>query len=208
MQLIKKWATRFVGQDCALCGESSPSQLICMKCERSLPRAASPGAGLAVFEYRFPVDRMVQRFKFAGDLAMGRWLALQLAARVAGEPRPDLIVSPPLTGQALRARGFNQALEVAKVVARRHRTACAIQGIERVRETPAQHRLGRRARRENLREAFRCDLDLDGQRVAIVDDVLTTGATAETLGRVLREAGATQVDVWTIARTPAPGERA
>src|SRR5688572_30571579 len=114
------------------------SGLVCGPCARALPRAdcACPrcalpmareetcgaclrrpppfDAAVAAFEYGFPVDRLVQRFKFAGDLAAGRWLAQRLAAAV--RTRPDLLVVAPLTAARLRTRGFNQALEIARVV--------------------------------------------------------------------------------------------
>ncbi|MGZ5097251.1 MAG: ComF family protein [Usitatibacter sp.] len=183
---------------------SSDNALVCRECERSLPWLRDPDR-VAPFEYRYPVDRLIQRFKYAGDLATGRWLALQLARRVQDEPRPDLVVAPPLTASRLRSRGFNQALEIAKVVAASRGARCALTGLARTRETPPLHGLDRRARRRNLRGAFRCDLSLHRLRVAIVDDVFTTGATVESLARALQDAGAAKVLTWTVARTPAPG---
>ena len=107
-------------------------------------------AALAAFEYRFPIDRLIQRFKFAGDLALGRWLGEQLAASVAGADRPDLLVAPPLSRARLRSRGFNQALELARVVASSHRIALAIHAVEKVRDTPPQPGLGRRERQNSV----------------------------------------------------------
>jgi len=157
---------------------------------------------VARFEYRFPVDRLVQRFKYAGDLALGRWLALRLAERVRDLPRPDLLVAPPLAAQRLRDRGFNQSVELARVVGRslgvRHEPA----GLRRARATAPQAGLGRRARQANLRGAFACRRSFQGLHVAIVDDVMTTGATAHTLARVLKAAGAARVSAWTVARAP------
>jgi len=217
-------------QDCALCGAASGDAVICSACEAALPKLCAscercavplpmagtcgqcqrhaPGfdAALAAFEYRFPVDRVIHRFKYSADLAMGRWLSLRLVERVRGEPRPDLVVAPPLTAARLRERGFNQAVEIAKVVGKKLGVRCALAGLAKVRETAPQPGLGRRQRRVNLRHAFRCDLALDGERVALVDDVMTTGATADALARVLKAAGAASVIVWAVARTPDPAE--
>ncbi len=203
LQLLMNMA---MGQDCALCLSRTQVGLICAACADSLPRAAAerPGA-VAAFAYRFPVDRLVQRYKFAGDLALGRWLSLALAERVCAEPRPDLLVAPPLTAARLRERGFNQSVEIARIVGRELNVPYVIRGVRKVRETAAQQGLGRRKRQRNLRGAFRCDLRLQGKRVAIVDDVLTTGATAATLAAVLRAAGAREVVTWTIARASRPG---
>ena len=149
----------------------------------------------------------MQRFKYASDLALGRWLALQLAARVANEARPHLVLAPPAAEDRLRTRGFNQALEIAKVVGARLGVRGSIRGLARTRKTSPQPGLGREERRRNLEGAFQCRLDLEGQHVAIVDDVLTTGATADALAAVLKQAGAARVSLWVVARTPEPRTR-
>ena len=124
--------------------------------------------------------------------------------RAASEPRPDLLVSPPLAARRLRQRGFDQALEIAKRVGSELRIDVRWKGLSRFGDTLPQPGLGREARRRNLRDAFRCGLDLRDQHVAVVDDVMTTGATAEALARVLKQAGAARVSVWVVARTPDP----
>jgi ComF family protein len=202
---------------CAACDEGLPR--IAHSCPRcALPLADSRSAcgrclakrrpavdaAVAVFEYRFPLDRLVQRFKFAGDLAIGRYLGEALACRVAALERPQVIAVPPLSAQRLRERGFHQALELARTVQRATAIACDARLITRLRETPSQHALDRRERLANLRGAFACRHALAGAHVAIVDDVITTGATAQTLARVLKESGASRVSVWAVARTPDP----
>lgn len=188
-----------------MCGSVGEPTLVCEACERSLSRAMPHPACIAPYAYRYPVDRLVQRFKFAGDLAAGRWLGERLADRVREEPRPDLLVTPPLATHRLRERGFNQAHELAKTVGRALDLPVARRGLSRRRQTTPQPGLGRLARRANLAGAFECRLDLRGRRVAIVDDVLTTGATADALGEALRQCGASAVEVWVVARTPDPG---
>jgi ComF family protein len=213
-------------QDCVLCLEAAGERLVCPACEAGLAAIGRPCPGCALplppggtcapcrrhprafdaavarFEYRFPVDRLVQRFKYAGDLALGRWLALQLAEHVRGLPRPDLLVAPPLAPQRLRERGFNQAVELARTLGRELGVRQDITGLRRGRSTVPQAGLGRRARQANLRGAFECRRAYAGLHVAIVDDVMTTGATAHTLARVLKAAGAERVSVWAVARAP------
>jgi ComF family protein len=199
-------ALDLLGGDCALCLDRAADGLICDACAQTLPRAASLEGVIACYEYRFPVDRLVQRFKFAGDLAIGRWLSLQLVRSVPVPHRPALIVPMPLTARRLRERGFNQAAEIARVASRALRVPCALRVLDRTRDAPPQSKLGRRARLANLRGAFRCRRRLDGRHVALVDDVITTGATAHAAAQALRRAGASRVDVWVLARTPRPGE--
>ena len=174
-------------------------------CGACLRRGPAIDAALAAFEYRFPIDRLIQRFKFAGDLAVGRWLGEQLAASAAGAERPDLLVAPPLSRSRLRTRGFNQSLELARVVASSHRLALAIDAVEKVRDTPPQPGLGRRERQANLRDALRATGRFPGAHVAIVDDVMTTGATVEAMAALMKAAGARRVSAWVAARTPEPG---
>jgi ComF family protein len=224
-QLIKEWAIG-LDQDCALCGAPAGCRLVCAPCEAGLPRLGQacarcatplPLAGTcgrclreppsfesasAPFLYAFPLDRMVQRFKFGGDLALGRWLALRLAHRVRELPRPALLVSPPLSPARLRDRGFNQALEIARVVGHALDIPVALGAIQRVRDTAHQPGLGLAQRRANLRGAFRCRIDLRGRPVALVDDVVTTAATMQALGEALAHAGAGPVHAWAVARTP------
>jgi ComF family protein len=201
MPLFSSLTDFTLGQDCALCGSPTRRGLVCAPCESALP--AFRGADcVAPFEYRYPVDRLVRRFKFAGDLSLGRWLALRLAASVRDAPRPDLLVAPPLARRRLRERGFNQALEIAKVVGRELDLEVPLAALEKRVETASQPGLTRRERYRNLRGAFAPRRRFDGLHVAIVDDVVTTGATSGTLAAILRGAGARQVSVWALARTP------
>ena len=190
-----------IGQDCTLCAAPSAG-LVCVECAAALPALDGHGPVHSAFAYAFPVDRLVHRYKSGADLAIGRWLAERLAERVRREPRPDLLVAPPLAPRRLRERGFNQSLEIARVLSRRLRVRRAVRGVRKRRDTPAQRGLGRAARLRNLRGAFECRLDLRGKRVAIVDDVVTTGATVQALAAVLRGAGANSVAVWCVAHAP------
>jgi len=191
----------WLGPACARCALPIDRGAVCGAC--SIHRAKFDAAR-ACFAYRFPLDRLVQRFKFAGDLATGRWLGERLAASLRGESA-DVIVVPPLGRSRLRERGFNQALELAKAVSRALHVPYAARGLVRVREGEAQSGLSRSERARNLRGAFRCDAPVQGKHVALVDDVLTTGATAEEIARVLKAAGAARVSVWSLARTLLPG---
>ena len=204
-------ALRWLAQDCLLCGAIAGDRAICVRCEEGLPECGECfvhephfDAVIAAFDYAFPVDRLIHRFKYAADLAAGHWLSMRLAARVRMLERPQLLVAPPLGAARLRIRGFNQALEIARVIGGELGIRVALRGIEKARETAPQHGLGRRERRANLRAAFRCALALDGEHVAIVDDVITTGATAAALACELKAAGAGRVSVWALARTPDP----
>lgn len=158
---------------------------------------------LAALRYTYPVDRLVQQLKFGGRHAFRRLAAADfLAARLlaGAHPAGDLIVPVPLSRERLAGRGFNQALEIARPLARALHLPLDATGLVRVRETPAQSRLPWRARRANVRHVFECRGDFSGKSVIVVDDVMTSGATLDAVARVLKDHGASRVTNWVATR--------
>ena len=154
---------------------------------------------LALWRYEFPCDRLIQALKYRARLALAGYFARSLVSRKF--PEVDVIVPMPLHRRRLAERGFNQALEIARGVARRLRKPLEPQGVLRVRDTAPQTGLPYEERAKNVRGAFQCKLDLSGTRVAVVDDVMTTGSTLNEVARVLKLAGAARVENLVIART-------
>lgn len=177
----------------------------CGHCLREAPhfdRVISP------FAYAAPLDTLVQALKYGHRLHLARWLgdhvAVAIAPALAGEMASGvspLIVPMPLHAQRLAARGFNQALEIARPLARRWRLDLATDLVLRVRMTTAQIDLSREERQRNLRDAFECRGDVSGRSVIVVDDVMTSGSSANELARVLKLHGANEVWVAVAART-------
>jgi ComF family protein len=218
-------------QRCQLCASASGSALICAGCEAGLPRAVaacpicalpSPPAApcgaclahpppydatIAAYNYAFPVDRLVQAFKYHGRLALADWCAEAIVERSRHEAAPappTVIVAMPLASERQRERGFNQAAEIARVVSARTGIALLRSGVHRVRACAPQAALPWADRVHNVRDAFACDLGLAGVRVAAIDDVMTTGATLAEFARTLKAAGAQHVQNWVVARTLLP----
>ena len=152
----------------------------------------------AAYLYDFPIDRLVQAYKYGGELRLAPLFAAALARRACAEL--DVLVPMPLSGERLRERGYNQALELARPLARSLGVALWRDACRRVVDTPAQALLPWSERARNVRRAFVCDADLTGLRVGVVDDVLTTGATLNELARNLKRAGAAQVHGCVVAR--------
>ena len=113
----------------------------------------------------------------------------------------DFIVPVPLSARRLRDRGYNQALEIAREVARITRARLGIELCERARDTPAQIDLPLAERAKNVRDAFHCPRLIADARIAVVDDVMTTGATLDEIATTLKRAGAARVENWVVART-------
>lgn len=194
---------------CPLCALPLPAPApACGECLRRAPPFA---AAFAAFVYAHPLDLLVAKLKFGRSLAAGRVLSeLWLDAIVSRDiARPDLLVPVPLHPSRLRERGYNQALELARPLAQALRIPLAEKLLSRTKPTAAQTNLDAKARRKNLRGAFALDaaaaaLAGTPAHVALIDDVMTTGATLRECARVLERAGVARVDAWVLARAPSP----
>ena len=199
----------WLGSCCRQCALPLPvPDQLCPGCHRQPPDFALVAAA---WRYGFPVDSLIIRFKHHGQWPMGRLLGLLLAERLQqrfaeGLPRPDALVPVPLSAKRLRERGFNQAELLAQVLAKS--LGIPIDDcLRRVQDGPHQQQLNARQRRRNLRGAFAmaADDEARGRHLALVDDVVTTGSTANVLAGLLLKHGASRVDVYSLARTPAQG---
>lgn len=175
---------------------------VCGECQRHLPPWDT---AWAPFRYGWPLDRLESRYKFGADLAAGRVLTTCWQREPLPPELPQLLIIVPLHRRRLRQRGYNQALELARPLARALALPLRHDVIKRVRATDAQTELDAVGRRRNVRGAFALNTDVSlPPHVAILDDVMTTGATLGECARVLRRAGVQRVDVWALARAPSP----
>lgn len=199
---------------CAACTADLPwLTSCCSRCALPLPRTPSdrglcpaclrrppPQAGThALFHYAAPVDGLVSGLKYGARLSHARLLGRLLAERGRALPAPAALLPVPLHPARLRTRGFNQAVELARPLARALGVPLALGLASRVRDTPAQVGLTAAARRRNLRAAFRVHGPVPAS-LWVVDDVMTTGATVAALAGALRSAGCAEVHVWCVAR--------
>jgi ComF family protein len=189
---------------CPQCGLSSRGQL-CGSCINSPP---SFDATHAVFLYDFPINAMMVRYKYGNSLNLGDTFGQFLAEKIAHEnltENIDFVIPMPMHPQRLKERGFNQALEIAKVLTKNTKQKLSHKGVERKTLTPPQASLPLKERVKNIKGAFKVEENvkdkLTGKRIAIVDDVMTTGASLNELAKTLKKAGASHVECWVIART-------
>ena len=182
---------------CPRCALASPGGAVCGRCLADSPAYDGTSAALA---YGFPADALVHALKFRGELALAGLLGRLLFQKTSAQTI-DLVIPVPLSPRRLRERGYNQAVEIARALGRPIDLALCV----RERDAAPQMELPYAERRKNIRGAFRCTRPLDGETVAVVDDVMTTGATLEEVAAVLKKAGAGRVVNWVVARTEPPG---
>ncbi len=217
-EVCRQWSARALCQDCV--AHYAAPQPRCARCglRMGLPTPACGGClrepppfthTVCAADYGHPWDTLIAAFKFHGRAELAGVLAERMAAAVreAGTPRPALLLPVPLSAQRLAERGYNQAWELARRLGKSLAIATDATLLQRPVHTAAhQAELGRGERQRNLAAAFMVDPRrrgrLRGLHVALVDDVMTTGATARELSTTLLRAGAAQVDIWVLARTP------
>ena len=212
-ELCRRW------QRGRLCSDCAPAQTA-LRCEGCGLRVAGSGLRcghclaaplpfrrcICAVDSADPWDRLIMAFKYHGQVELAGVLAdrLHAALLAQGVERPDRVLPVPLASERLAGRGYNQAWELARRVATRLDCPADAQVLDRPLARSPQAGLGRAERRRNLQGAFRVARPdaVAGRRIALVDDVLTTGATLAEAAQALLAAGAAEVQVWALARTP------
>lgn len=181
---------------CPVCALPTPAAMVCGACLKKPPQF---DATQAVFRYEFPVDRLVQSLKYAHRIASADFLG-RILAQCRPQVAPELILPVPLAPQRLAERGFNQALEIARPLARQLSLPLETRLVQRHVNTTPQAALPWKERAKNIRHAFACGIDLSGKAVLVIDDVMTTGATLNELAGTLKACGAEWVENLVVAR--------
>jgi len=230
--LLRRLSGYLLPNSCILCGLGTKNQRdICDICQDSLPwnHHACPSCALPLPDtalatqfcglclnqpptfdgivaplcYQFPVDRLINRFKHHGQFSHGRVMVDLLETAIIQQTfLPDVIIPVPLHWQRQFRRGFNQADWLAHRLSKGLNIPLERKALKRYQGTPAQQGLTRKERLKNLQHAFRVIKPLRGKRIAVVDDVMTTGSTLRTIATLLKQAGASEVHGWCLARTP------
>ena len=217
----ERLASLLFGGSCFLC-RGAAARVLCAECEAELPRLEQPlcprcalpaprgetcgrclaappryDATVAALAYAFPADALVHSLKFRGELALAPLLALLLKEKISLQG-VDCVIPVPLSRRRLKERGYNQSAEIARHLGH---AKLLVSACERSRDTAPQLELPFDERRRNVRGCFISRESLDGASVAVVDDVMTTGATLEEMAATLKRAGAVRVVNWVVART-------
>ena len=191
-----------IHSSCYQCGlpfEEKIADILCGQCQQSPPPIDYLISSLA---YDYPVDYLVSQLKFNRNLAYAKILSKLLLETLQSQQdeQPELIIPVPLHKSRLRQRGFNQALEIARPIAKAFNIPMAKYAIKRAKQTKAQSLLNAAERKKNLHHSFSLTKPINAKHVVIIDDVVTTGATVFELADVLKKSGVEKVGVWAVAR--------
>jgi ComF family protein len=159
----------------------------------------------ALFLYQAPITQLILELKFKHMLINARILGELMAYQIkhqwyAQKPLPDIIMPIPLHVSRLKERGFNQALEIARPIAKYIQRPLNYQAAQRIKSTAAQATLNAIERQQNIQNAFVLTESLNHQHIAVVDDVITTGETIMEFCHTLKQNGVRKIDVWSCAR--------
>lgn len=192
---------------CPVCGIQLPPEANHTPCGQCLREPPPYDQCLGLFHYEFPIREIIGHFKFRNRIWFARPLGTLLAERIQQHyqlHRPHFIVVPPLHKQRLKERGFNQALELARIVSKHTGIPVAPKALVKTRATAHQRGLTAGQRAQNLRGSFQVQGNFQDRHLLLIDDIVTTGHTAREIARLLKKSGATRVDVFCVARTPRP----
>lgn len=186
---------------CPQCALPSHDSHICGRCLQAAPAF---DATRALFRYAYPLDGMLQHYKYRQQLNLAKTFSALMLQHFARPADFDHIIPMPLHPKRLAERGFNQSLEIARLLAKQLAIPLDPESCRRIKFAPPQASLPHKARIKNMRGAFECSTSLTGQRVILLDDVMTTGASLHELAATVKAAGASHVECWVIARTLNP----
>ncbi len=182
---------------CPQCGLLSFEGQLCGACITSPPDF---DATKAAFTYQYPISQVLQQYKYNQQLFLAETFA-ELMLNNLEANNIDLIIPMPLHPSRLQERGFNQSLEIARIIGKRLNVPITSQAVARIKQSPPQASLPLKERVKNMKGAFACYEDLSGLRIALIDDVMTTGASLNALAKAVKAKGAAHVECWLIART-------
>ncbi len=193
----------FAEKGCRRCAAPLTAQTLCGYClkHKNLPFNETH----TLFIYQWPIANLILKLKFQHSLVVARLLGELLAEKIKyhwyqTKPLPDVIIPVPLHIERLKERGFNQAAEIARPIASLINRPLLDRACFKIKSTMAQATLPQAVRQKNVKNAFQIDYSFKNLRVAVIDDVVTTGSTVFEVCKELKKAGALAVDVWCLGR--------
>ena len=188
-----------ISHSCLRCGLAVSAERQCACKDEDWPFSVC----IAACAYAFPVDALISQLKNQHKLSVSEPLGLLIAKQIKRQriALPDLLIPVPTSTERLQLRGFNQALEIAKIVGKQLSIPVDYTSVTRGKQSSVQKNLNKQQRSQNVDSAFILTKPISAKRVAIIDDVITTGATTKAIAYLLRENGIKDIQSWAVART-------
>jgi len=187
-----------LGPACPRCAQPVAQAKLCGQCQHSPPQQ---DISLSLFRYQQPITQLIADFKYHQRLNLCTFFADQISQQLIDKKLPDLLIPIPLHPNRLAQRGYNQSLILAKVLSKKLSIPISNEHLIRVIDTQSQSSLAYKQRKNNIEHAFKLINNNLPAHIALIDDVLTTGHTANTASLLLRKSGVETIELWTIART-------
>jgi ComF family protein len=195
----------WLSKACLSCCDPLLESLSAVYCGHCLNHQPFYDRAFSLFRYEPPLTYLIPALKFRQQLQFIRILAELLANQLnnlyARAEKPDFLIAVPLHPKRLRERGYNQALEIAKIIHQQCQLPLARYACQRIRYTQAQSLLDARERQKNIKKAFFVHPKFKANHILLIDDVMTTGQTLNELSRVFKQQGVSKIDVACIAKT-------
>jgi len=187
-----------LGPTCPRCAMPTTHAQLCGKCLNHPPEQ---DLSFSLFRYHNPIDRLIADFKYHDKLYLSQLFSNLMSEQLITRPLPQLIIPIPLHAKRLIQRGYNQSLELAKALSKQLNIPLSNHTLSRVKNTPPQASLPFKQRKNNIQNAFSLNNSNIPSHLALIDDVLTTGHTANAAVKCLQQKGVETIELWTIART-------
>jgi len=224
---IARLYSKLLSTPCLLCGTHTNQVSICTSCAHSLPQLAHVCQRCALpiplgkhcgqclikppirhltfclYSYQSPIDQLIAALKYHDQLSVSDFFAQQFLTQLKANnhPMPACLIPIPLHPKRLRHRGYNQSAELAKTLSKQLNIPYDDRTLIRIKNTRPQTSLPYSQRKKNIHSAFKCQNQSLPNHIALIDDVLTTGHTADMAAKTLIQNGVKKVELWTIART-------
>ena len=187
-----------LGHACPRCAMPTPHSQLCGRCLNKPPQQ---DFSFSLFHYQEPIKGLIADFKYHDKLYLGQLFAHLMTKPLSHRHLPQLLIPIPLHSKRLRQRGYNQSLELAKALSKSLKIPISNQFLTRTKNTAPQASLPFEQRKNNIQHAFSLMNENIPSHIVLIDDVLTTGHTANAAVKTLRQKGVETIEVWTIART-------
>ncbi len=191
-----------IKKPCLTCATPMPDNSRSIKCGKCIIHPPIQTKTISAFEYKQPVDQLITKYKFHYDFTAGHILIKTFIKSIKqnNSNLPEAIIPVPLHRKKIKRRGFNQSIEIAKIIVKDLGIPILRSHVIRIKNTDPQSSLPSNKRTDNLKNAFELKKEIPYKHIAIIDDIYTTGSTITSVAKLLKKNGVENIEIWCLAR--------